>query len=196
MRTVILAFLGACSIALGVAAWHVDIVGTATRSNDAARAIAVDAGGHVVIAGVTQNSGIPQDFTVLKVDGSRGVELWRKVIHGTASSTQGSDGANAVAVDAAGNVFAAGVVTNADTGADFIVVKFDEATGAELWRQTINGTANGFDAANTVAVDAAGDVRYGAGDGDARSTSVCWGDQDEWVFSGLCGRQAGRREWR
>lgn len=120
--------------------------------------MAVDAGGDVVIAGVTQNSGIPQDFTVLKVNGSSGAELWRQVVHGTASNTQGSDGANAVAVDAAGDVFAAGQITNAGTGADFIVVKFNEVSGGELWRQTINGTANGIDAANTVAVDAAGDV--------------------------------------
>lgn len=158
LRNVILALVGACSLAIGVAAWQVEIVGTARHSTDVARAMAVDPDGHVVIAGVTQNTGIPQDFTVLKVDGSSGAALWQKTIHGTAPSTQGGDGANAVAVDAAGDVFAAGVITNVGTGADFIVVKFDEVSAVELWRQTINGTANGFDSANTVAVDAAGDV--------------------------------------
>jgi outer membrane protein assembly factor BamB len=112
--------------------------------------------GDVVIAGVTMNSGIPQDFTVLKVDGDTGAQLWRQDIHGTAAITQGSDGAHAVAVDAVGNVFAAGELTNRGTGADFIVVKFDEATGVELWRQTLNGTANGVDLAVAVAVDAGG----------------------------------------
>jgi len=158
LRTLSLVFIGTCCLVLGVAAWHVDIVGTATRSTDVARAIAIDARGHIVIAGVTQNSGVPQDFTVLKVNGSSGAMSWRKVVHGTASSTLGSDGANAVAVDAAGDVIAAGNLTNADTGSDFTVVKFDEASGAEVWRQVVNGTANAFDMASTVAVDAAGDV--------------------------------------
>ena len=81
MRTLSLVFIGTCCLVLGVAAWHVDIVGTATRSTDVARAIAVDARGHIVIAGVTQNSGVPQDFTVLKVNGSSGAMSWRKVVH-------------------------------------------------------------------------------------------------------------------
>ena len=66
---------------------------------------------------------------VLKVNGTNGVELWRQTLNGTANEI---DRANAVALDAAGDVVAAGFLANTTTGADFTVVKFDGATGAEL----------------------------------------------------------------
>ena len=47
---------------------------------------------------------------------------------------------------------------NTATGADFTVIKFDGMSGTELWRKTINGTANDFDTTFAVTVDAAGDV--------------------------------------
>ncbi|MGH7773488.1 MAG: hypothetical protein ACREQA_14785 [Candidatus Binatia bacterium] len=79
---------------------------------------------------------------------------WQANIDGTAN---GNDQVNAVAVDGAGNVLAAGGTANTGTGFDFTVIKFDP-NGAELWRQVINGTANGGDEANAVAVDPNGDV--------------------------------------
>ena len=92
---------------------------------------------------------------MVKLDGASGAERWRQGINGTAN---GNDGARAVAVDAVGDVVAAGFIMNSGGTLDFAVVKLDGASGAERWRQGINGTANGSDAAVAVAVDAAGDV--------------------------------------
>ncbi|TAK03450.1 hypothetical protein EPO44_07265 [bacterium] len=61
-------------------------------------------------------------------------------------------------VDRVGNLVAAGVTQNTGTATDFTVIKFDGVSGAELWRQVINGTANGTDRANAVTVDGVGNV--------------------------------------
>jgi len=138
----------------GAVLWSQAINGTANGS-DEARAVAVDGAGNVVAAGVTQNIGTSNDFTVIKFDGTSGAVLWSQDIDGTANDF---DGANAVAVDAAGNVVAAGFTTNTGTFEDFTVVKFDGTGGAVLWSQAINGTANGSDQAFAVAVDGVGNV--------------------------------------
>jgi hypothetical protein len=103
----------------------------------------------VVAAGSVSPTGTGADFTVLKVDGVSGVERWRQTLSGTANE---SDSAHAVAVDAAGDVIAAGSLVNTGTGSAFTVVKFDGASGAERWRQVTPGNGQ------RVAVDTAGDV--------------------------------------
>ena len=75
-------------------------------------------------------------------------------LNGTAN---GFDDALSVAVDNEGNVLAAGATVNTGTGTDFTVAKFDR-DGTLLWQQTLNGTANDFDAALSVAVDNQGNV--------------------------------------
>jgi uncharacterized delta-60 repeat protein len=140
----------------GAELWRQEINGTAANSLDQARAITVDGMGNVMAAGRTRNAGTTDDLTVVKFDGESGAELWRQVISGSADVS--TDDALAVAVDAAGNVVAAGHTENAGTDDDFTVVKFDGESGAELWRQEINGTANEFDQARAITVDAEGNV--------------------------------------
>ncbi len=86
------------------------------------------------------------DFTVAKFDGGSGAELWRKPI--------GPGVANAVTVDGAGNVVAAG-----GAGA-FTVIKFDGGSGTELWRKLISDPCclSDADQALAVTLDGAGDV--------------------------------------
>src|SRR5262249_24245121 len=48
--------------------------------------------------------------------------------------------------------------TNTGSGEDFFVIKLRGSDGTELWRQTINGTANDADFVAALVVDAAGDV--------------------------------------
>src|SRR5207248_34762 len=94
------------------------------------------------------------DFTVAKFDSGGGL-LWQRSLNGTANAT---DSAQAVAVDGQGNVVAAGFSENTGTGFDFTVAKFRAADGALLWKGTLNGSANGFDQAQSVAVDPQGNV--------------------------------------
>ena len=119
-------------------------------------ALALDGNGDVVTVGTAVNqingSG---DFAVYKLSGADGTEQWRYTLDGTASV---GDGAVDVAVDAAGNVAAGGLVTNAGTGADFGIVKLAGATGAELWRNSLNNFGSGGDQLRALALDGDGDV--------------------------------------
>lgn len=136
----------------GAELWRQQISGTRVLSvYDWANSVTVNAMGDVVAAGSTYNEGTFSDFTVIKFNGGSGAELWRQVILGV-----GDDIANAVAVDAAGDVVAAGGSIVGDPSDYFTVIKFDGASGQELWRQVLNG--NGYNAAHAIAVDPAGNV--------------------------------------
>jgi hypothetical protein len=145
--------------ASGTELWRQIIRGTGYGASEAAE-VTVDGKGDVLAVGFTVNAGTGGDFTVVKFDGLSGAELWRTVISGNAAFS--FDLAHAVTVDSTGNVVAAGYIVNSGTQDDFFVVKLDGASGAELWRQVINGSASGRDQARAVAVDARGDV-VGAG---------------------------------
>ena len=136
-----------------VGAWQSNINGTA-NGRDQALAVTVGDAGNVIAAGYITNPDTGSDFTVIKFNGAKGTELWRHLI----GNFNASGVANAVTLDGARNVIAAGFITNPGTGSDFTVIKFDGASGAELWRQVINGTANGGDQALAVRADVAGDV--------------------------------------
>jgi len=151
----------------GAELWRQTANGTA-NTGDRALAVAADPDGNIVAVGFTDNTGSSSDFTVMKLDGASGAELWRQAINGTLNR---GELASAVAVDPAGHVVTAGEIQNAGTFGDFAVVKFDGTSGAELWRQVVNGTANQRDFARALAIDAAGDV-VAIGDTDNAGTSV------------------------
>jgi uncharacterized delta-60 repeat protein len=136
----------------GAQLWQYDLNVTGGGS-DAASSVVVDPAGNVVAAGQTSNTGTGSDFTVAKFDRD-GTLLWRQDVTGTAG---GVDAAWSVATDARGNVIAAGQTTNTGTGSDFTVVKFSKI-GTPLWRQDLNGSGNGNDAAVSVAVDKKGNI--------------------------------------
>lgn len=77
---------------------------------------------------------------------------WMARFNGPAN---GSDLANALTVDAAGNVYITGM--SQGTTADYVTIKYDPG-GLLLWAKTYNGTGNGGDEAKSIAVDAAGNV--------------------------------------
>src|SRR5262245_54456188 len=79
-----------------------------------------------------------------------GAWAWQANIH--------SGWASAVVVDSAGNVIAAGT-TNNGAGSAFTVIKYNGATGAEIWRRVISGTdPDRFDSANAITLDGSGNV--------------------------------------
>ena len=114
-----------------------------------ALAVAVDQSGDVFAGGATANGGNTNDFTVVKLAGATGTELWRTTINDGA--------AEALLLDTAGDVVAAGVIGS------FAVIKLAGATGAEAWRHVIPdaGWAQAFALAfdphtNTIAVAGSG----------------------------------------
>jgi hypothetical protein len=144
---------------------------------DAANAVFVDASGNVYVAGyfegtadfdpgvgtVNLTSAGGTDGFVSKLDSS-GNFVWAKSFGGV-----GTDIANAVAVDASGNVYTTGYfhgtadfdpgvgISNLTSagGADGFVSKLD-SSGNFVWAKSFDGT--GTDIASSVAVDASGNV--------------------------------------
>ena len=104
----------------GAELWRTIIDG-ADALDDGALSVAVDPNDDVVAAGFSSATATGRDFFVVKLDGQTGAEIWTGVVDGTASA---DDEALQVVVDAAGEVFAAGLLRNAVTGSDFSVVKF------------------------------------------------------------------------
>jgi uncharacterized delta-60 repeat protein len=123
-------------------------------AGDWAVSVAVDLNDNVVAAGWLVDFQTQNDFSVLKFSGADGSEIWRKVINGAANE---GDQALGMTVDSKGDVIAVGYITDAENS-DFFVAKLEGTTGKELWRQVIAGTANVHDFAQSVKVDADGNV--------------------------------------
>jgi hypothetical protein len=143
-------------------------------ASDKALAIASDAFGHSYVAGLTQSSDFPRlnaeqaalggstDAFVAKIDADGGALIWSTYIGGA-----GIDAADAIARDAAGNVYVAGYTASDDFpttpnalqpafqgGArDAFVVKLDPK-GARIYATYLGGS--GVDVADAIAVDDAG----------------------------------------
>jgi Big-like domain-containing protein/putative pyrroloquinoline-quinone binding quinoprotein len=154
MKQSLLTLFGACGLLfLGAEAWAWQTSVSGTAGGGVFNATAIDGAGNVVAAGSITNTDTGQDFTVVKLDGANGAELWRQELKVSPGGPSGA--ASAVAVDAAGNVVAAGSIPKPGYGKQFAVVKLDGASGAELWRQTLGGTGSG---AKAVALDGIGNV--------------------------------------
>ena len=147
----------------GAPVWQTFVGGVGSASSAVLMAIKVDAAGNVVVAG-SRNNGLDNDFLVVKFNSS-GQELWRaNEGENTGLSTtlaSGATGRNALAVDAAGNVYVAGQSGLATNG-DFITAKID-GSGNEQWRAVLNGSSGGVDRAYALAIDAGGNA-YVSGD--------------------------------
>ena len=130
---------------------------------DSAGAITTDTGGSFYVGGAVEKNGAAP-FAVVKF-GPDGTPRW------TAHASTGGE-VRALAVDAAGNVYAAGWT---DTGAifnnnyDYLVVKVGP-DGTQRWVQRYDGPGHNTDLVSAVAVDGGGNVyvtgfSYGAGFG-------------------------------
>jgi len=120
---------------------------------DVAHAIAVDQALNVYVTGVSHGGGSSHDYATIKYD-SEGNELWIARYDGLANS---QDEATDLALDAAGNVYVTGFSTGSGTDYDYTTIKYD-INGNEVWVARYDGTANAYDRAYDLALDAAGNV--------------------------------------
>ena len=124
---------------------------------DRAGAITVDGVGNSYLAGAVDEGGAGSSFAVVKL-GPDGTVRWTARYDGSRGGVGGQ--ANAVAVDAVGNVYAAGYIGDGvifNTNYDYLVVKFG-ADGTQRWAQRYDGPGVNSDFAEQVVVDAAGNV--------------------------------------
>jgi uncharacterized delta-60 repeat protein len=126
----------------------------ATDNFDGATALAVDAHGNVYVTGRSEGNGTGSDYATIKYNAS-GVQQWVARYNGPGNNF---DAANAIAVDASGNVYVAGQSTGNGTGAsDYATIKYN-ASGVEQWVARHDGPVHGRDVALALAVDASGNV--------------------------------------
>ena len=110
--------------------------------------IKVDGNNDAIAAGSALGSGIGNDFITIKYSAS-GMTLWTNRFNGTNNT---DDSLTALAVDANNDVVVTGYSTGSLSGKDCLTIKYS-TTGAPLWTNRFNGTANSDDQANAIATD-------------------------------------------
>lgn len=91
--------------------------------------LALDASGNAIVGGAASLARRGEDLAILKLRVRDGRITWRRFVD---DGGRGDDRAQALALDAAGNVVAAGVLGAPDGVGDFAAVRFDGRTGR--WR--------------------------------------------------------------
>lgn len=122
-------------------------------------ALVIDSNGNVYVTGMSRSAVLPEagDYVTVKYN-SNGNEQWVRTYNGPNNR---SDGAVAIAIDAAGNVYVAGASRYGNPGSstsDYATIKYNSA-GAQQWIARYHGSSvNGYGEPIGLAVDVAGNV--------------------------------------
>jgi len=127
-------------------AWVARYDGLAS-SDDYARAMAVDAAGNVYVTGYSQSLD-RMEYVTVKYNAT-GIQQWIARYNGPGNTY---DTANALGIDAAGNVYVTG-----RNGGNYATIKYNSA-GTQQWVATYNGPGNEDDYAIALVVDGVGNV--------------------------------------
>lgn len=142
--------------AAGVQQWAVRYNGTANEQ-DMSNAVAVDFSGNVYVTGISLEGNSNPNITTIKYNTS-GVQQWIASYDGAQNLEQG----NAIALDAAGNVYVTGFKStdpsNVNT-TDIVTIKYN-ASGVQQWASSFDGPSNS-DQPKNIAVDLLGNVYVG-----------------------------------
>jgi len=122
---------------------------------DDPRAVATDAQGHIYVTGSSWTDE-QNDYYTIELDADGNLQ-WSARYRGPGAFLFAHDLANAIAVDAAGDVFVTGT-SNAPGSAsgDFLTIKYSGVDGSQLWLDRYSGGTN--EAALDLELDAQGDV--------------------------------------
>ncbi len=135
-------------------------------------ATAVDSRGNVAVTGYTFVGGSRKVYYTAKYEGGSGLLIWERIY----DSDAGESIAKSVAVDSAGNVIVTGASVGAGTNFDYVTIKYDANTGADLWAQPLrfNGPSSGSDEALKVLVDSSDNIVVtGRSSGSGTNYDIC-----------------------
>jgi hypothetical protein len=114
-------------------------------------ALALDGSGNVVVTGYSYFTNSAYSYATIKYSNA-GVPLWTNRYH-----IQGNhDRAQAIAVDASGNIFVTGISTDLSIRSVYATVAYS-TSGVPLWTNLYYGPGNG-DLAQAISVDSSGNV--------------------------------------
>ena len=119
-------------------------------------AVAVDGEGNIIVTGKgigTRGVGLP-DIVTVKYDQNGNLQWARRYY---ASAGGAHEVGNAVAVDAAGNIFVAGIASSKTNYQDAVLIKYSPS-GHQDWVRIYDATFHDNDGYHAVAVDGAGNV--------------------------------------
>ena len=154
--------------ATGLQIWSVKFDSSTTGTFDTAKAIAVDASGHVVVVGASHNSSGVPNMRTIKYNGANGTEMWNK---SHVSSGDGFAEGNSVAIDGIGNVVVTGTCRSGNGGTEICTFKHAGGDGALLWATSFI-EANTSQSGKSVAIDASGNIVVsGCSGADCNSTN-------------------------
>lgn len=120
---------------------------------DEVYSVQIDNLGNVYITGYSNGGSTMDDICTIKLNSS-GVPLWIKRHNGSANN---DDYGNSVVIDASGNSYVTGAVTQAGSNLDYITIKYDP-NGNQIWTALYNGPGNGIDFPSSNAIDPSGNI--------------------------------------
>ena len=136
----------------GVQQWEARFTGVGGANSDDAFSIELDAAGNVYVGGTSLGSGTGLDIMIIKYSNS-GTVVW-EVRYTNAEARD--DELSKMIVDAAGNVYVAGISNYASTQKDFVTIKYNSAGQTQWVKNYSNGNNNDY--LSNMAVDASGNV--------------------------------------
>jgi uncharacterized delta-60 repeat protein len=148
----------------GIQKWVADYNGPA-NADDYANALAIDVLGNVYVTGESYASSTGYDYATIKYDSS-GTQKWAVRYNGTGNF---HDYANALTLDASGNVY----VTGESAGSiysDYATIKYN-SSGVQQWVARYNGPGSTYDGASAISLDASGNI-YVTGYSSGTNTDI------------------------
>ena len=142
--------------ATGAVLWSVTYNGSA-NDDDAGLAVATDASGNAVITGYSRDFIGGLNMRTIKYQGATGAEIWNSSFNDVLPGSL--DKGMAVAIDSNGHVVVTGRSQSSVGNTDIRTIKYDGATGLEIWNVKYDGSTTGnVDEGRAIATDSNNDV--------------------------------------